>query len=477
METPNVLLVIMDSVRAANCSLYGYDRTTTPNLVDLASEASVYTQARAPGSKSLTSHCSIFTGYHVVEHGFSHPHDRLAREKTIWSHLSGAGYATGVFSSNPFLENPRTGLTDGFETQVTGSGRTLPFPTAVDPREFYPGHVDPDAGFDWTGFLTAAIERRRPVRSVLNGYSLTTLPGLQASIRRGAMFTDAFLDWHSATTTEPWAACINYMDAHADYRPSDEHDRWASDDDWQVMDDIEHVVWEYPGGQRPWREKQRLKNLYDGCIRQVDAEIGRIVSTLKDRGEWENTLLVVTADHGEGFGEESVIRPVRSSCHGSAGGMGEQILHIPLLVSWPGQSTGETIHELATLTQFPRVVRAAVDGDTHGFEDGNVVASNPGMTELGKGRAEEYVSDTGPYEEPIRLAYDSDGETVRKYVEYGDHGVIVRYEDTQRVSVEETTVDDVIADRFDSLSPVGILESEDELSPSARARLEDLGYA
>ncbi len=66
---PNILLIVLDSARARNMSLYGYERETTPNLNQLEETATVYDQARAPARWSLPSHVSMFTGHHVTQHG------------------------------------------------------------------------------------------------------------------------------------------------------------------------------------------------------------------------------------------------------------------------------------------------------------------------------------------------------------------------------------------------------------------------
>ena len=100
MNKPNVLLVILDSVRAKNTSLLGYPRETTPKLETFAKNATTYTNARAPGIHSISSHTSIFTGYHVAEHQATSHGASLRPGHTVWEMLSGAGYRTGLFTPN-----------------------------------------------------------------------------------------------------------------------------------------------------------------------------------------------------------------------------------------------------------------------------------------------------------------------------------------------------------------------------------------
>ena len=110
---PNVLLIILDSVRARNLSLYGHLNETTPFLESFAEEATVYTNARSPSIGSRPSHASLFTGYHAAETGISGSR-KLKRGTTIWEELRDDGYETAVFSDNPFLRSNRYGFIHGF---------------------------------------------------------------------------------------------------------------------------------------------------------------------------------------------------------------------------------------------------------------------------------------------------------------------------------------------------------------------------
>lgn len=93
---PNILLVVMDSVRASNTSLYGHENETTPFLESLAESSTVYEQARSSGSWSLPSHTSLFTGYNVAEHGIVEPENRLEEGHTIFETLRDEGYVLSL---------------------------------------------------------------------------------------------------------------------------------------------------------------------------------------------------------------------------------------------------------------------------------------------------------------------------------------------------------------------------------------------
>jgi len=91
---PNVLLVVLDSVRARNTPLYGYSRATTPHLAAFADRSTHYKHAWTPGIGSTQSHASIYTGLQVVAHGLNCADGYLTAE-TIWDELNERGYETG----------------------------------------------------------------------------------------------------------------------------------------------------------------------------------------------------------------------------------------------------------------------------------------------------------------------------------------------------------------------------------------------
>lgn len=116
MEHPNFLLIVLDSVRARNMSMHGYERETIPFLESFVDEATTYTQARAPGVASVPSHASLFTGLHVAEHGMRDVDRRLTAGTTIWDELADDGYETGVCSYNSYLTQAPIGFADAFQT-------------------------------------------------------------------------------------------------------------------------------------------------------------------------------------------------------------------------------------------------------------------------------------------------------------------------------------------------------------------------
>ena len=481
--SPNVLLVVLDSVRARNTSLHDHRRATTPALDSLADRATVYTQARAPDRWSLPSHVSMFTGFAPPEHEVTQKGDRLVAGNSIFEDLADAGYATGVFSENPFLTELETGIPQMFDT-VEGKSTEPLYPNAVDPHEFEG---------DILRFLSAAVRSGKPLRAVLNGVTTKLawdFPELvperierkiSGGVSRGERYTDLFLEWER-DQNGPWAACINYMDAHHPYAPHDEYNTWADDTVASILDAIET----YPGDfyTRPeatWR-CEIAELLYDGTIRQVDAEVGRLVDSLQERNVLDDTLLVVTADHGEGFGEASRLRPIQIAGHAVGGH--EVNLHVPLVVKYPGQRTSKQVTDPVSLMGFPEAVQAVRNGAGDGVSD-LFVSDDPVVATGSEADAEliDHVQDAGrdpsALEVDVEVVYEpGESGSVVKHMRWQDSNEAVRVFDARTTTPIDDTNGGVVESVFDSLTPAGIAEDGqiDGVDHETMQRLEQLGY-
>ncbi|WP_226012971.1 sulfatase [Halomicrobium salinisoli] len=484
MSDPNVLLVILDSVRARNVSAYGHHNETTPFLESFAEAATLYEQARSPGARSVTSHTSIFSGLHVEEHNVTAAKYRLDPSLSIFDRLREDGYATGVFSENNWITDVDVGLSEGFD-HVVGA-RSAMYPDALNPESFVSNHGRGAYG----DFLTAALGHDRPLQSLANGVStkLTTdYPGLVPEFMKASTpaqtYVDEFLDWQ-ADRDGPWAACMNLMDAHIPYDPAPEHDLWGGDRLRELQNSFEDQKWDFASGRRPWWQKEAVEALYDGTIREMDAALQRLVRALRERGELEDTLLVVTSDHGEGFGEPSDVRPaVRVAEHGVA--IHDVLLHVPLLVRFPGQTDGERVAAPASLTEFPRVVEGVREGtaDRDAFcPDGPVISSAVGLDEPLQDRASQYVDDLSPWLATSRAVFEErpgEDAAVVKYCTNREAEATIGVRDAQ----SSFALDEAAAARVDAafadVDDAGVRSEGDgveDVGDTTYQRLEDLGY-
>lgn len=480
---PNVLLIILDSVRAGNTSLHGHEHDTTPFLETLAEKATIYEQARSPGTWSLPSHASIFTGLHVKEHGVTRAKHTLQPGHTIFEKLrDDHGYETGVFSENTWITDMEVGLKNAFDT-IEGA-RNLPYPDAVDPSNF----VLTKGQGQYAAYLKHCLKSNAPIKSLANGIVTKLawdypqyLPDSLTASTPSDVYADLFLDWENERKG-PWAACINFMDAHLPYEPKFEQDEWGGKRLRNLQETMKDQVWEFNGGQRPWWQRKALEGLYDSTIRQIDNEIGRVMKVLDARDELDNTLVVVTSDHGEGFGEPSRIRPgARVAAHGA--GIHEVLLHVPLIVKAPGQHDGERVTEVASLTQFSRAVRAALSDDWSNdifVPEGPVIASSHGLEEPMEERASRYCDDLWQFNGDARAVFRDEGGFVRKDVTWREEATSILVCDAKASS--KTGTEDArerVEEAFESISDVGVRgenEGLSDMNEATRKRLEDLGY-
>lgn len=479
MRTPNVLLIVMDSVRASNTTIHGHHHDTTPFLAEFSERATNYTQARAPSQWSLPSHTSLFTGFHVAEHGVTSDQESIKPGTTVFDDLQEQGYETGLFSDNPYLTSLDTGLDSGFST-VEGGVREPPF-EGVNPDE-YKGEI--------LTFLKDAVRSGHPLRSLANGITAKIAwdyPDLlPASVQRelssgntpGAAYTDLFSRWLD-DTTGPWAACINYMDAHHPYSAREEFDNWDDGTIESVQDSITEMPLGFYTGEDSWWRCELLEYLYDGTIRQVDHEIERVIRFLEERDELDDTLVVVTSDHGEGFGEQSNLRDVRIAGHNV--GEHEVNLHVPLLVKHPGSDQGSNDHRPVSLTAIPELLRrTALDDDSDSFDLASlpVLARTQGLRQIQRDQLLEKGVDVDSFTGEADILYERRDEYVMKWTSWSGQKETTAYVDAQTAfSVPERDgdrLDAVVSD----LDEARVKQENDNRTVEAetKRRLEDLGY-
>lgn len=314
-DRPNVLLMVMDAVRADHLSLYGYARRTSLHLDALAKTSLVFDRAIAAGNYSLPSHASLLTGVLPTEHG-ARPRsgDGLtfrglrsvdsalsSQTMTLAERLQGVGFATGGLSGNSAYLAAWTGLQRGFD--------------AFDDR---PKRV---IGYHPFSF---PVERRLG----LAGPLMQELEEWE-----GKVISQSALSF--ATGSTPFFLFLNYFDAHAPYLP---REGYSFEGDG-LGTDIRPIP------------------AYDSEIAYVDSAIGELLDGLERNGKLDNTIVIVTADHGDFFGEKGGFR-------GHGKGAYEEVLHVPLLVRFPSRLAVGRIARPFGLYEVPRLVLDLVQGQS-----------------------------------------------------------------------------------------------------------------
>ena len=339
-EHPNVLLLVLDTVRAWNVGWYGYGRNTTPLLDRRFEQGVIFDRALATAPWTLPSHASMFTGRFPADLSAGWASRLDGTYPTVAEVLAQAGFATGGFVANYRYTGASTGLARGFSRY-----------------EDYPADA-PEA------FRMLALTRRA-LRS----------PRLQQWLVQRRIFESKyaedvnreFLDWVDRRTDRPFFGFINYIDAHSPYLPPTPYDTAFNrgvDQERLSEQYVAGVTRVFGPGPIPSNLLTEYLDGYDGSLRYQDAQIDSLLNALERRGRLKNTIVVLTSDHGEHFGEHGLIQ------HGNS--LFLPLLHVPLVVWAPGLVPGglrigapTSLRNLAaTLLDLARVGAPSIPGQS-----------------------------------------------------------------------------------------------------------------
>ena len=317
-QAPNILLIVIDALRADRLSAYGSERPTSPAIDRLAREGALFERAFSTSSYTLPSHASILTGLypyqHGVEWGSSH---NWARHATLPELLQPRGYRTAAFSGNTFWFTREHGFGQGFL------------------------HFD-DFFHSFADMALRTAYGRVVARQILWRIGSRDIPA-----RKHATTTNQrVLRWLEDETSHPFFVTINYMDVHDPYLPPQPYrNRFATKPD--------------PGGLLNWelhvpetltpQEVQSELAAYDGSIAYVDDQIDALVAAIRTRHSDRDLLVIITSDHGEEFGEHG------GFLHG--GHLYREAIHVPLVVWQPGRvPAGARISQPVSNAAIPATV-------------------------------------------------------------------------------------------------------------------------
>ena len=317
-NAPNVLLVILDTVRAWNLSLYGYSRPTTPGLARWAARGTRFETAQSTAPWTLPSHASIFTGHQAHDLSTDWYVALDDRYPTVAAVLAGRGYLTAGFTANLPYTNREVGLARGFQ------------------------HYE-----DWPFTAGSILVSSALVRAVTtNDWIRDRIGTKELVVRKDApRIHRDFLAWLDRRAERPFFAFLNYYDAHTPYVPPEPFRSEFAPRGAPFFSDLPRRATD-----EPWNPEtiQGAVNAYDGAIRSLDFHLDRLLSELERRGLLENTVVVITADHGEEFAEHGLFS------HGNSLYLGS--LQVPLLIIGPGVAPGTVISTPVSLADLPATI-------------------------------------------------------------------------------------------------------------------------
>lgn len=349
-DQPNILLIVLDTLRRDRLSIYGAPRDTSPAFDAFAADGALYTRAIAPAQWTVPAHASIFTGTYPGEHGVLQSASRLPDSlPTAAEHLRGAGYHTVAFCNNPLVGVLDNGLQRGFD-QFYNYASAVP-------------HTPRDRNKSW---LRREVTRRfRPTaRRIGNQFArsdtlfrialrpafvpiwsrVINFKGNTAASTRDLI--DYLAEYRAGGSVAPWFAFVNLMGAHLPYQPPQEY--LAKIEPSLVNDrrayafvrafNADGAAWASPP-EPPLLEWQQaaLLAFYDAEIAYQDAQLGRVLDALKASGDADHTTVIVLADHGEGHGEHNLF--------GHGFNAHAELVHVPMAISGERFPHGARIEE------------------------------------------------------------------------------------------------------------------------------------
>jgi arylsulfatase len=290
-----VVLVVIDTLRADHLSCYGYARGTSPNIDRLAADAVVFENNKAQSSHTVTSMASMFQSKYTL--AGSLPPARGEGGATVAEVMQAAGYHTVGVQTNPWLKR-RLGYARGFDDyrMLAAEGSEKKLPSRKWTREATGNVFYADAD-EVAGVVERVIESREK---------------------------------------KPLFLYVHLMDPHGPYIPPPEYQRFAEgalalseaaglSGDWVSL-----ARGDDPTAAPPLKE--RILALYDAEILFADAAVGRMIAALEKAGLYEGALVILAADHGEGFLEH------RKVLHSNS--LYEELIHTPLVMRIPGRAAG-----------------------------------------------------------------------------------------------------------------------------------------
>lgn len=328
----DIVLVTVDSLRADHVGWHGYERRTTPNLNEYADSSRTFTQAFAHACSTRPSFPSILTSSYALMYG---GFERLSEERTtLAARLSEGGYETAGFHSNLYL-SADFGYDRGFDKFFDSKSDSS---LLAKLRQTIKTHIDDESRiYQLLQQIFNATEKR-------------------AGIELGSAYVDAeeltnrALSWARTTSNDTRFLWVHYMDVHHPYVPPDEYQRRFRDepiDDRRAVQ-LRREMLEAPDSLSD-DEVDDIVDLYDAEIAYMDAEVDRLVGTIRD--EWgEDTVFAFTSDHGEEFRDHGGFSH-RATFH-------DEVLHVPLFVN-DGDSTGTCGDLVGLLDLAPTLIEYA----------------------------------------------------------------------------------------------------------------------
>lgn len=417
-EKPNVIILLIDMLRADHVHSYGYERETTPNIDKYASEGVMFSNVRAQAAWTLPSTATLLSGLYPSTHGARNVENSMAGEaETMAEVFRQNGYATAALISNPVLKRSYN-IHQGFDYYC-------------DDIMSYSYLLLATRNTCLLGKSLNAIEATKLLFSnkaldvfntpdVAGGYHLLFRPDKVGSdkVNGGA------LKWIRKNPHRPFFLYLHYLDVHGPYiirRPFDE---------------------DFVGSPVLSR-----MNLYDGALRYTDAQIELFIDELDRLGILDNSILFITSDHGEEFGDHG------GKTHGYT--LYEEQLQVPLIfLRTPAFPFNKVVSAPVGLIDIKPTLIAYLDLES--------------SEEAGDGRDFSYLLGEGDLPEAPEYQYaETELGNLHRGVIYKDRWKFISFEEA---GVSKEFLFDLSRDK---LEMVNLIETNPELASELRQKLNE----
>jgi arylsulfatase A-like enzyme len=329
---PNVLLIVFDTFRAGAMGTYGSTKGITPAVDRFAARGTVFDWAIASAGWTVPSHATMFTGRYAQRTGVDFHHRFGTREPTLAEAFGAHGYETAGFAANLHYTTWESGLDRGFQSWSD-------YPRSLEMVIKSTLHGQSNLMEDllraegWRNRLGALRRKRLIVEPKPEG------PPVDAR-----EITDRFLHWQaSREASRAWFAFLNYFDPHKPYLSPRRRVSGASPAD-------------------------SVRAGYEADIAFLDTHVGRLLDTLERAGTLRNMLVIITADHGEHFGEHGL--------QNHANSVYTALVHVPLIVRWDGHvPAGRRVSAVVSHRDLPRTIVELAGLEGSRFPGRSLVAS------------------------------------------------------------------------------------------------------
>ena len=345
---PNIILIVMDTVRADHLSCYGYFRKTTPNLDKIAGKGVLFENAFSAAPWTPPSHASIFSGSYPSEHKTIGRNISLRKDVELLSQVLSEKHFRTIGLTCCNLLSRRSGFSRGFQ-EYADIGETRKTVSLVSKDLFSSILNGPDKGAYVTNELAKKMLRRH----------------------------------FSRNTQQPFFMFINYFECHTPYDPPRPFKKMFCNEKFRQKGNVREIVirkilgrttetvddpdldirklQKISSGEGGFsfstkklsistKEWDMVKSWYDGELNYLDFRIGELISFLQNEGVFEDTLFVLTSDHGENFGEHGLA--VHPLC------LYDSVLRVPLIFGGGPMSSGEKklSQIVSTVDIFPTIL-------------------------------------------------------------------------------------------------------------------------